>query len=51
MYVRAGAEDYCQEFAHYIQVGAEGAAFEGEVKAIEVTLLNLIPRIHNVTKQ
>ena len=36
-----------QEFAHYIPLGTEGTAFKAEVKAIEVTLLNLIPRIRN----
>ena len=35
---------YCQIFAHYISIGAEGTAFEGEVTAIKVPL---IPRICN----
>ena len=41
----AGAGVYCQTFAHYIPIGAEGTAFEGEVNAIKEALLNLIPRI------
>jgi hypothetical protein len=32
---------------HVGAVGAEGKTFEGEVKAIKVALLNLIPRILN----
>ena len=28
-------------------MGAEGTPFEGEIKAIKVAILNLIPRIHN----
>ena len=47
MYGHAEAEVYCEEFAHYIPIGAEGTASEGKVKPIEVVLLNLIPRIQN----
>ena len=39
----------CQEFAH-MPVDAEGTVFEGEVKAIEVALLSLFPRIHNFNR-
>ena len=38
---------YYEEFAHYIPIGAEGTVVDGEIKAIKVALLNLIPRIHN----
>ena len=41
MHGHTGSGVYCQEFAHCIPIGA---AFEGEVKAIEAALLNLIPR-------
>ena len=40
MHGHTGAGAYCPEFAHYISTGAEGTAFEGEVRAIEVVPLN-----------
>ena len=43
----AGRGVYCQEFEHYMPIGAEATVFEMEVKAIEVALPNLIPRIYN----
>ena len=47
----AGAGVYCQDFAHYIQICAEGKAFKGEAKVIEVVLLNLIQGFVTSTKQ
>ena len=47
MHGHAGAEVYCQEFAHWIAIGEVGKAFKGDVKTNKVALLNLIPMTHN----
>ena len=47
MHGHVEARVYCQEFAHYIPIGEEGTAFEGEAKTIKVAPLNHFPRIHN----
>ena len=41
----AGAGVYCQEFAHYIPIGAERTAFEGEVNWSSTSKPN--PWIHS----
>ena len=40
MHGHARAGVYCQDVAHYMQIGSEGITFEG--KAIKVALVNLI---------